>query len=113
MVEVYADILRYIFSCTKKYVQEFYPEGRQIWEGVKNDVHCVLTHPNGYEVHQQGLMRQAAVLAGLVPDQEAAFDRISLITEGIASLHYCIDNGVPALALIVRSVYKGKSGRYH
>ena len=92
VVEVFADFLRYIFSCTKTYIRESYPEGNLMWQDVEDKIHFVLTHPNGYEGHQQGLVRQAAVLAGLVPDQEAARERISLVTEGEASLHYCIDN---------------------
>ncbi len=104
VVEVFADFLCYIFRCTKTYVQESFPKGHQVWESVENDIHFVLTHPNGYEAHQQGLMRQAALLAGLVPDQGAALSRISLVTEGVANLHHCIDNGIPALALTVWSI---------
>ena len=102
VVEVFADFLRYIFSCIKTYIQESYLNGLGvIWQGLEDNIHFVLTHPNGYEGHQQGLVRQAAVLAGLVPNQEAARERISLVTEGEASLHYCIDKGLTTRALAV------------
>ena len=113
MVEVFADFLRYIFGCIKAYIQESYPNGELIWQSVEEEIHFVLTHPNGYEGHQQGLVRQAAVLAGLVPNQEAAHERISLVTEGEASLHYCIDNGLTTHALAVWFIYMAIQASVH
>ena len=93
-LEIVADFLRYIFACTKTYIEQSHSNGAAILESVEGQTHFVLTHPNGYEGFQQALMREAAVLAGLVPDEEAAESRISLVTEGEASLHYCIQSGL-------------------
>ena len=94
VVEVFADFLRYIFQCARTYITESYPNGQSVWDSVENEIEFVLTHPNGYEGHQQEQLRQAAVLAGLVPDENAAKARVSLVTEGEASLHFCVDNGL-------------------
>jgi hypothetical protein len=40
-------------------------------------------------------MRQAAVLANLIPDSPEAHMRISFVTEGEASLHFAIERGLP------------------
>ena len=93
-LEIVADFLRYIFACTKTYIEQSHSNGAAILESVEGQTHFVLTHPNGYEGFQQALMREAAVLAGLVPDEEAAESHISLVTEGEASLHYCIQSGL-------------------
>ncbi|KAJ3504521.1 hypothetical protein NLJ89_g7891 [Agrocybe chaxingu] len=99
VVEVFADFLRYIFACTKTYIQETHANGKAIWESFDDEIHFVLTHPNSYEGPQQAMMREAAVLARLVPDNEAAQARVSLVTEGEASLHYCIQSGLTTDAM--------------
>ncbi|KAF8840352.1 hypothetical protein BDN67DRAFT_1011541, partial [Paxillus ammoniavirescens] len=52
----------------------------------------VLTHPNGWEGLQQQQIRQAAELAGLIPSGDEHRPRIHLLTEGEASLHFCVNN---------------------
>ena len=68
---------------------------------VKFHIDFVLSHPNGWEGTQQSEMRRAAVLAGLVPDNESGHARLSFVTEGEASLHFTIRNGLPAAAMKV------------
>ena len=46
-------------------------------------------------------MRRAAVLAGLVPDDASGHARLSFVTEGEASLHFSVQNGLPAGAMKV------------
>ena len=46
-------------------------------------------------------MRSAAIRGGLVPDDAAAEKRVSLVTEGEASLHYCFYSGLTADAMKV------------
>ncbi|KAF8815528.1 hypothetical protein BYT27DRAFT_7249056 [Phlegmacium glaucopus] len=53
----------------------------------------VLTHPNGWEGAQQSQLRAAAVMAGLISD-EVGHSRLSFVTEGEASLHFCVQNGL-------------------
>ncbi|KAJ4478149.1 hypothetical protein J3R30DRAFT_3290719 [Lentinula aciculospora] len=92
LIEVFADFLKYLYSCCQTFIGEtLLPDGKSFWESVEDRI--VLSHPNGWEGPQQDSMRQAAVLAGLVTEKE---DRIHFVTEGEASLHFCIDNGLKA-----------------
>jgi hypothetical protein len=56
----------------------------------------VISHPNGWEGYQQSQIRQAVVLAQLIPDTKKGHSRVLFVTEGEASLHFTIDNGLPS-----------------
>jgi hypothetical protein len=43
----------------------------------------------------------AFATAGLVPDNENGHSRLSFVTEGEASLHFSVQNGLPAGAMKV------------
>ncbi len=58
-------------------------------ESVGNNIDFILSHPNGWEGKQQSEMRRAAIKAGLANENEA-WERISFVTEGEASLHFCL-----------------------
>jgi hypothetical protein len=93
-LRVFADFLKYLYECTIKYIQELgplYASGSEFWSSVQDNIEFVLSHPNGWEGSQQTLMRRAAVLAGLVAE-EASQTRIHFVTEGEASLHFCVMN---------------------
>ncbi|EIW80579.1 hypothetical protein CONPUDRAFT_105630 [Coniophora puteana RWD-64-598 SS2] len=92
-IQVLTDFMRYLFHCARIYIQETHANGEQLWSSFGEDIDFVLSHPNGWEGAQQSQIRHAAVLAGLVPDaSRGSQDRISLVTEGEASLHYCVSN---------------------
>ncbi|KAH6908782.1 hypothetical protein BKA70DRAFT_1278787 [Coprinopsis sp. MPI-PUGE-AT-0042] len=99
VLQVFADFLTYLFRCARTYIQETHANGDALWESVKDSIDYVLSHPNGWEGYQQGMLRKAAVLAGLVPDDQKGHSRISFVTEGEASLHFAIRNGLPMQAL--------------
>ncbi|KAH8818665.1 hypothetical protein DL96DRAFT_1820093 [Flagelloscypha sp. PMI_526] len=92
---VFADFLGYLFRCAEKYIRETHHNGDTLWEGVQaGHVHFVLTHPNAWEGIQQSQLRDAAVKAGLIsanPDGQA---RLQFVTEGEASLHFCLQQGL-------------------
>lgn len=92
--DVFADFLRYMFKCTKTYIQETQPSGAQFWTAFADTFDLVLTHPNGWEGRQQSQMRLAAVDAGIVPDNDAGRGRVSFVTEGEASLNFCLAKGL-------------------
>ena len=79
--------MRYLFKCAKAYITEAHT---CLWESLENDIEFVLTHPNGWEGPQQQQIRHAAELGGLVPEEGQS--RIHLLTEGEASLHFCVTN---------------------
>lgn len=92
-VDVFADFLRYMKGCAKTYIEETHPvDGLDFWRSGKEEY--ILSHPNAWEGAQQTLMRRAAVQAGLVPDTPEGQARISFITEGEASLNFCVDRGL-------------------
>lgn len=86
--------MQYLFHCAKTYISESIPNGLAFWQSFERDIEFVLTHPNGWEGFQQSQMRQAAIQAGLIPDSAAGRARIQFVTEGEASLHFCIQHGL-------------------
>jgi hypothetical protein len=99
VVEVFADFLAYLLECASSYIQDTHANGAVLWASVKDQIDFVLSHPNGWEGTQQGEMRKAAVLAKLVPDTTAGHARLSFVTEGEASLHFSVQNGLPIGAM--------------
>jgi hypothetical protein len=91
VVDVIADFLRYLLHCAASYIQDTYSNGPTIWTSLQDDLHFVLSHPNGWEGKEQSQMRQAAVKAGLVPDTPSGHSRLVFVTEGEASLHFTIE----------------------
>ncbi|CAA7263131.1 unnamed protein product [Cyclocybe aegerita] len=98
-VDVFADFLQYLHKCAQSYIEETHANGPELWCSLEDRTDFVLTHPNGWEGGQQGLMRKAALMAGLVPDTEAGRARLSFVTEGEASLHFCIQSGLTTEAI--------------
>jgi hypothetical protein len=102
-IDLFADFMKYLYDCTRTYIHETHASGSDLWLAaeVNGDIDFVLTHPNGWEGAQQAQMRRAAARAGLVPDTNAGHARIQFVTEGEASLHYCIQNGLTTAAIEV------------
>jgi hypothetical protein len=81
VVEVFADLLRYLLECSSSYIQDTHANGPDLWNSVKSDIDFVFSHPNGWEGAQQSEMRRAAVLAGLIPNNTSGHARLSFVTE--------------------------------
>ncbi|KAI0704710.1 hypothetical protein C8Q76DRAFT_820418 [Earliella scabrosa] len=96
IVNVLADFLLYLLSCTRRFVAETHANGESLWASVQTRMEFVLSHPNGWGGPQQAKMRQAAVLAGLISDDALGHARITFVTEGEASLNFCIRSGLTA-----------------
>ena len=94
VVQVLADFLSYMLKCASNYIQDTHANGPDLWDSLKDDIHYVLSHPNDWEAAEQDQMRQAAVLGGLIPDELSGHSRVEFVTEGEASLHFVIQNGV-------------------
>ncbi|KAF9533884.1 hypothetical protein CPB83DRAFT_757006 [Crepidotus variabilis] len=95
-VHVFGDFLNYMFKCTKSFICDTHANGLNLWKNVESDIQFVLSHPNGWEGPQQTRMRNAAVYGKLVSDSDAGRARIRFVTEGEASLHACVLNGLAA-----------------
>lgn len=95
-VDVFADFLAYLFACTRRYILETHASGASLWNSVQQRIDFVISHPNGWEGPQQARLRQAAVRANLIPDTQSGHSRLHFVTEGEASLHFCINSGLAA-----------------
>ena len=80
--------------CARGHIREKHPNGDSVWTSLEDHIEIVLSHPNGWEGLQQSKMRQAAVKGRLIPDTPIGHSRICFITEGEASLNYCIESGL-------------------
>jgi hypothetical protein len=107
VIVLFADFMRYLYDCTKTYIQDTHASGEALWASVENHIEYVLTHPNGWEGAQQEQMRKAAILAGLIPNTIEGRARIQFVTEGEASLHFCIQNGLTTQAMKVFHLLSG------
>ena len=92
-----------MYKSTKQYIRE--RQGDDIWDSVGNNVEFILSHPNGWEGKQQSEMRRAAINAGLVATASEASEQISFVTEGEASLHFCLNKIPTAIRKYVRQLY--------
>ena len=90
VVEVFADFLEYLFQCSSKYIpsQQSHVNGEELWSSFADNVDFVLSHPNGWEGAEQSQMRQATILACLVPDTPSGPARVLFVTEG-EKLAFC------------------------
>ena len=95
MAEVFGDFLKYLLECASNFIKDTHADGPDLWNSVKSHIDFVLSQPNGWEGTQQSEMRRAAVLAGLVPDNASGHARLSFVTEGEATLHFSVRNGLP------------------
>ncbi|KIK02869.1 hypothetical protein K443DRAFT_5765 [Laccaria amethystina LaAM-08-1] len=73
IVDIIADFLTYLFQCASSYIKEAHANGEDLWSSVKDEITFVLTHPNGWEKLQQSQMQQAALLAGLITEDEEGY----------------------------------------
>lgn len=90
ITDIYADFFAYLVDCATKFIMNAHPTLRSTWNSWRENCIFVLTHPNGWEGAQQQLMRRAAIQGGLVPDTPQGRSRIKFVSEGEASLHYCV-----------------------
>ncbi|EKM78941.1 hypothetical protein AGABI1DRAFT_121289 [Agaricus bisporus var. burnettii JB137-S8] len=95
-VHVFGDFLAYLYHCTRNFITDTHANGSSLWNQVESDVQFVLSHPNGWEGAQQSKMRRAAIYGGLIPGSNEGKARIRFVTEGEASLHACVLNGLAA-----------------
>lgn len=93
-IEVLADFMRYLYHCSRKYIDDSH--GPALWKSLDGRIEFVLTHPNGWEGSQQKQIRAAAAFAGLIPNTQEGQARVHLLTEGEASLHFCVNKVLAA-----------------
>lgn len=97
-VDVFADFLSYLNRCARSYIEETHVDGASLLASGK--VEFILSHPNAWEGAQQTLMRNAAIQAGLISGSPNDRDRVHFISEGEASLNFCIDKNLTNEAIL-------------
>lgn len=105
VIDVFGDFLKYLFSCARRFITQTHANGESLWGSVDSRIDFIFGHPNGWEGLQQSKMRQAAVAAELIPDTPAGHARVHFVTEGEASLHYCLDGGLASDVIKVRTLF--------
>ena len=89
-VDVLTDFIKYLFRCAKTYIEEHHLAFT--WSTIEHSVEYIFTHPNGWEGVQQQQYRRAIASAGLIPSTPEGQSRVHMLTEGEASLHFCVSN---------------------
>ncbi|PPQ99002.1 hypothetical protein CVT24_003484 [Panaeolus cyanescens] len=104
-VTVYADFLQYLYKCAENYIKERHANGVELWRSLQGNCQYVITHPNGWEGAQQSQLRRAAVLAKLFPDDANGHARLTFLTEGEASLHFCVGSDLTTESIRVKLAF--------
>lgn len=90
LIQIFADFISYLQSCTELFLLDTHASLVNDWQNLRDNAIFILCHPNGWEGAQQYMMRQAAILAKLVPDTPKGRARVKFVTEGESSLHCCL-----------------------
>ena len=91
--DVYADFLDFIFSHTRRYLDETTGSGSlgSLWTRFESTFALVLTVPNGWDSSQQSLLRDAVVAANILPDDFHP-SRLAFVSEAESSVHFAISH---------------------
>jgi len=94
LIQVFADFFAYLLFCAEKFIKETHATVVKRWDDLLRNAVFVIGHPNGWEGTQQSMLRKAAILGGLAPDTPEGRARVKFVSEGEASLHFCLREGV-------------------
>ena len=101
--------MKYLYEHSQSYIKDTHTGGKHLWESVEKDIQFILTHPNGWGGLQQEQMRKAAIHAGLVPNDTKGRARIRFVTEGEASLHFCVYKGLVTKEMTVSLINRQRA----
>lgn len=89
---VIADFLAYFFKCTRKYIRDTHPAGASLWTSIENNIDVITNSPTVCQGDERlARLREAAIRAGIVTDTPVGRAQLHFITEGEATLHYCLN----------------------
>lgn len=98
LAKIYVDFMGYLLRHTKTFFEDRVVGGPRVWETCSPTMMVVLTHPNGWSIREQNFMRQALRKVG--PEYEGC--QVAFVTEGEASVHFCMFHSNMDSALNVR-----------
>lgn len=87
--QIYSDFLRYLMENAQSSFEQSIPSGPAIWRRLRNNLTIALITPNGWDFSQQSVLREAAIRAGLVKEDDS-HRLLDFVTEGEASVHYAL-----------------------
>ena len=76
--------------------------GKELWEKVESNIDLILSHPNGWGGREQEFLRKSVVQASVFTEEES-LSRVSFVTEGEATLNFCLINAQSTESLQVLS----------
>ncbi|KAF8337586.1 uncharacterized protein EI90DRAFT_2991950 [Cantharellus anzutake] len=88
LTQIYQDFLAYLLANTRQYFVDHVVDGVRVWNQYFPASDIVIAHPNGWGIREQDFLRSAVAAAGWTRDSGSP--RIHFITEGEASVHYCM-----------------------
>ena len=91
---VMGDFLRYLYTGALEYIKSHHEDWREIIDEVGDNKSFILSLPNGWTGLPQQRMREAAVVGGLVKNDNEARIKIKFVSEGEASALSCLANGL-------------------
>jgi len=87
--KIYSDMFRWLVQHATNFFKSHTVDGKEIWDRIGARCTIILAIPNGWEIQQQHLLRNAIVMSGTLPvDFEE--DQLDFVTEGEASVHYAL-----------------------
>lgn len=89
---IYSDFLRYILAHTRVHFTLRTTDGEKIWRQLIDSAEFVIAHPNAWGFREQSVLRRATVRADFVSNKEAE-TRVRFVSEGEASVHFCMFHG--------------------
>ena len=92
--KVMGDFLRYLYTEALEYVKTYHADGSEIIDEVGDNKSFILSLPIGWTGLPQQRMREAAVVGGLVKNDNEARNKIKFVSEGEASALSCLANGL-------------------
>ncbi len=94
IVTLFSDFYAYLYMCAKSFVQETHHISSSQWSSIEGGIHFILAHLNGWEGEEQNKMRDAMISARLISNDKQEHLHLSFVTEGEASLHFCLNKGL-------------------
>ncbi|PAV16120.1 pH-response regulator [Pyrrhoderma noxium] len=92
--KVMGDFLRYLYTESLEYIRAHHIDVNEILDDIRGRKSFVLSLPNGWTGLPQQRLREAAVIGGLVKNDNEARSKIKLVSEGEASALTCLANGL-------------------
>ncbi|KAG8715499.1 hypothetical protein FRC09_016562 [Ceratobasidium sp. 395] len=91
IAQVYKDYMQYLYKHTWTFFQDRRIKGQEIWNSLAPSMEIIMAHPNGWGIREQGVLRTAAVAAGLTTAARSNY-QITFVSEAEASVQFCLSS---------------------